>query len=514
MSTLILTLFITSSLSFLTYVFLVYPRKLDIPRVGPSSGSLGNTSMSYFQGHSLELIEEGYTKVRSLQSQPYQSCNLNFSIDSVKYKDGLYSLWTTDMDRVIVSAKFMKDFMSLPRSTVRLTASIRHAGPYTGMDIVEESGLQFDMCAGQLSQNIGRLAQPVFDEAASTLHAKFGKGENASRSLSTPVFPLMIELVTSAIARAFVGPGLCRNPEWLSTATGYTMDVAKVTTDLNAHYRVFHPVVAPFLKSYHEIQARFALARELLFPLIETRRSGERNQHLDMLQWLIDSAKGPDAQTDKIVGSMLFLNMAAIHTTAEVAANVLIELCAQPDYVSMLRKEMREALDEDPHISLATLNKLKKTDSFIKESHRLNPLGLMTFNRYLSAPVQLSNGITLPAKTYISMAHYPQQRDPEFYPAPLDFDGMRFFHLRQKEGKGDKYQFASISSTEPWWGVGKFACPGRFWASAQIKLLLMAILLEFDLGFPDGQLEKPERVVAGAGLKTSVTQHIVLKRLK
>lgn len=34
----------------------------------------------------------------------------------------------------------------------------------------------------------------------------------------------MIELVTSASARAFVGPELCRNPDWLATATGYTME--------------------------------------------------------------------------------------------------------------------------------------------------------------------------------------------------------------------------------------------------------------------------------------------------
>jgi hypothetical protein len=59
------------------------------------------------------------------------------------------------MDRVIVSRKFMKDFSSLPRKHVRLTASVRHAGPYTGFDIAEESDLQFIVCSGQLSQNIG-----------------------------------------------------------------------------------------------------------------------------------------------------------------------------------------------------------------------------------------------------------------------------------------------------------------------------------------------------------------------
>lgn len=58
------------------------------------------------------------------------------------------------MDRVIVSRKFMKDLSVLLRKHVRLTASVRHAGPYTGFDIAEESDLQYVVCAGQLSQNI------------------------------------------------------------------------------------------------------------------------------------------------------------------------------------------------------------------------------------------------------------------------------------------------------------------------------------------------------------------------
>lgn len=96
------------------------------------------------------------------------------------------------------------------------------------------------------------------------------------------------------------------------------------------------------------------------------------------MQWLIDSARGSDAETDKLVRRMLFLNMAAIHTTAETAAIVCMELCANTEYIAVLRQEMLDALGDETSISLVTLNKLKKTDSFIKESHRLNPLGLST----------------------------------------------------------------------------------------------------------------------------------------
>ncbi|KAF2122024.1 cytochrome P450 [Lophiotrema nucula] len=490
MADLIIPVVVSLGAVYLSLILYNRSRPLSIPRIGPKPGFLGNTSQGYFQSHSVELVEDGYAK----------------------HKDGLYSLWTTDMDRVIVSPKFMKDFMSLPRSTVRLTASIRHAGPYTGMDIAEDGDLQFVVCAGQLTQNIGRLAQPVFDEISFALQQKLASVLDVNGSFALPIFPLMIQLVTSATARVFVGSELCRNPEWLSTATGYTMDVAKVTTDLNQHYRFLHPIIAPLLASSKQIKGRFALARKLLLPLIEARRGSSGKDHPDMMQWMIDSAKGDDGSTDKLVRRMLFLNMAAIHTTAEATTLALMELCAQPATVRMLREEMQEALKDDDEISLATLNKLKKTDSFIKESHRLNGLGLMTFNRHLVKPVHLSNGVTLPSGTYISMSHYPIHRDPEFYPDPLKFDPLRYYNLRQKEGAADRYQFSSISSTEPAWGVGKFACPGRFWASAQIKLILMVLLTKFNIGFPDGQTEKPARKPAGEKLQTDFSQKMVLTK--
>lgn len=63
------------------------------------------------------------------------------------------------MDRLIISHKFMSDINKLPRSSVRLTTSERYE--YTGMDICEESNLQYEVCAGALTRNIGMFLQLV-----------------------------------------------------------------------------------------------------------------------------------------------------------------------------------------------------------------------------------------------------------------------------------------------------------------------------------------------------------------
>lgn len=159
------------------------------------------------------------------------------------------------------------------------------------------------------------------------------------------------------------------------------LSVFKVMKDLGAHYRILHPIVAPFLASCKQIRNRFGVARSLLVPLIAARRSTRSAEHPDMVQWLVESAQGRDAETDQLVKRMLFLNMAAIHTSAEVITNVLLDLCARPEYIEILLEEMSEALKEHSGLKLATLTSLKKTDSFIKEAHRINPLGLSMYPR-------------------------------------------------------------------------------------------------------------------------------------
>jgi hypothetical protein len=46
------------------YYLFIPTHSTDVPRIGPKPSFLGNTSKSFFAKHSLELLEEGYAKVR------------------------------------------------------------------------------------------------------------------------------------------------------------------------------------------------------------------------------------------------------------------------------------------------------------------------------------------------------------------------------------------------------------------------------------------------------------------
>jgi cytochrome P450 len=40
------------------------------------------------------------------------------------------------------------------------------------------------------------------------------------------------------------------------------------------------------------------------------------------------------------------------------------------------------------------------------------------------------------------------------------------------------------------WGYGQHACPGRFFAANEIKLMLARILMDYDLRLPEGMTAK------------------------
>ena len=89
-------------------------------------------------------------------------------------------------------------------------------------------------------------------------------------------------------------------------------------------------------------------------------------------------------------------------------------------------------------------------------------------------------------------------QDPEIYPNPEKFDGYRFFRLRQEAGNEHRFQFAAPTPEHFAFGYGKHACPGRFFASNQVKVMLMHLILKCDWRFPDEVKGRPKSLERGA----------------
>lgn len=101
--------------------------------------------------------------------------------------------------------------------------------------------------------------------------------------------------------------------------------------------------------------------------------------------------------------------------------------------------------------------------------------------------VILPNGVTIPRGTNVAVDS-SMMWDPAIYPNPLSYDAYRFLRLR-KSGNAA----AALASTSPEhiaFGIGKPICPGRFFASNEVKIALAKILLTYDVRIPEGTTPK------------------------
>lgn len=114
-------------------------------------------------------------------------------------------------------------------------------------------------------------------------------------------------------------------------------------------------------------------------------------------------------------------------------------------------------------------------------------------------PISLSDGTHLPAGTNIIAPQAGMSRDERVFPDPDTFDAFRFYRLRENErdeagqasNSGNKWLFTSISDNNVNFGAGKHACPGRFFAGNEIKLILAFFLLRYEIRLKAGE-ERPK----------------------
>src|SRR5690348_3277756 len=102
----------------------------------------------------------------------------------------------------------------------------------------------------------------------------------------------------------------------------------------------------------------------------------------------------------------------------------------------------------------------------------------VSFLRKVMKPISLSDGTQLPVGTRVVAPLAGIAHDERFFPNADQFDHLRFFRLRQESAEANnRLQFTSIGDTYVNFGAGRNACPGRFFAGNEIKLILARFVL-------------------------------------
>lgn len=159
------------------------------------------------------------------------------------------------------------------------------------------------------------------------------------------------------------------------------------------------------------------------------------------------------------------------------------------------------------------VSKLQLTDSTIRESMRKSCFGIVALPRTVADPKDLQiQRQNIPQGTKLAIAMHQIHHDPAFYSDPDRFNAFRFskFHrssqYMEKTGiehstsnqkdlgmtKDDQVParnaedarvLSSTTITDHFlsFGYGRHACPGRFFAVHEMKMLLAMILKKYDI---------------------------------
>lgn len=128
-------------------------------------------------------------------------------------------------------------------------------------------------------------------------------------------------------------------------------------------------------------------------------------------------------------------------------------------------------------------------------------------------PIDLSNGFHIPKGTIVQCNTNILDETPAAWGAPHEFDGFRFYRLRENPEDTNRFQFASPSYDSMQFGFGNDACPGRFFASNQIKIILSYILSNYDIKFEDSVKGRPKNFMFEVNVMADPTVKVLFKKL-
>ncbi|KAK8111355.1 Cytochrome P450 monooxygenase ATR2 [Apiospora kogelbergensis] len=435
------------------------------------------------------------------------------------YQKG-YELFRHQAYRMTTSDEALQELRGMPDEVVNNNIGLNQAveAKYTGL--FSDSGFAAHMIRSDLTRSLNRINPGLAIEAEQTVNEVLGPCDDWTSQMA---YTKILRIVAIVSGRIFLGPELCRREEYIYASTMYTVDLFKAVGKLKEWHSLLRPIVQYFIPELKTVFEHRRKAREFLFPIISERREAMKNGSElsdDMLQWMLNKAESNGISDDRLTELQLGLSLAAIHTTTMAVTDLLNDVVIRPDLVDELRAEIKQVLkNNNGLLTTQALYEMKLLDSVMRESQRWNPIAQSRFPRYMTQPVTLKDGTQIPAGVFIETPLGPVNHDPKLYPDPDVFDPHRFLNLRNATKPDpvnyktrEQYQFVTVTKENMAFGYGKHACPGRFFAANEIKLIVVNVLLQYDMRMPDGIVERYSRIVRGGSETPNPMDKIEFKR--
>ncbi|KAI8337992.1 cytochrome P450 [Chlamydoabsidia padenii] len=310
------------------------------------------------------------------------------------------------------------------------------------------------------------------------------------------VYPLVQHMVAKASASVFVGAELAKNEQLINSFKYMVLELGSELTP--KPYLEFFPNLMRLRMWYigktskkvkrHRDQLRAALEPQVEYRLNAMKENDSNwDRPNDFLQDILESNSIPSHvnPVDHCVEWVTQLIFAALHTTSENGTLTFYRLLDNPQVMEDLLEEQNKVLEQagyddtvGPEVfTREILNKFVKMDSVIRETCRLR-------NDYIGLPHQnISNRtITLSGGAMIrpgERAHvnpFSNHRDETIQKVTDDIDTFKPYRFVNQDKNSTK-----VGEDFIFFGMGKHACPGRWFAIQEIKTIIAMMIRSYHL---------------------------------
>lgn len=364
--------------------------------------------------------------------------------------------------------------------------------------------VHMELIPRKLAREVTNLIPELVDEIQAALGDIWGDRESETTEIC--VYRSIQRVIGRATNRVFVGLPLCRDETLLENGVKYAVGLPMVAGVLRFLWGPVKSLLAPLLMIPCRIHTHrfYRVMREEIrrrLRAYDVRQAGTEKKGVpepanDFLQWSIHQAKEeyPGNQylsdVETLAGRVLLLNLAAIHSSSFAMTHVLLDLAHAgargPDFMAELRREIEEALARHGGgWNRRALAEMPKLDSVLRESQRVNSFVTIGAGRMVVAKggVTTPSGVHLPEGIKVATHSYPIMKDPALYDAPDEFRPFRFAERRGESVDTVRQAFSTTSNDYFAFGVGRHACPGRVFASVELRLMLACIVMNYDFEF-------------------------------
>ncbi|KAK1975932.1 cytochrome P450 [Colletotrichum cereale] len=411
----------------------------------------------------------------------------------------------------------------------------------------DHNNVTIHIIATKLTREIGNLIPALSDELDLAL-AKHWGDEDATSSGSewkeVGIYDTLRPIVSQAINRIFIGETHCRNEEVLDTGFSYSKVIPLEANLLWLLPSPLRRLLAPLVT----LPSRWCERKWFRLTIDEVRRRLEARGHSqygkgsktenwqhegvedkeDLLSWYIaygESQGDPYLLDPEVLSArILLLNAFALHTNVFAIVHMILDIVGSgaeqgSKIVAQLRQEINEVhtAHGEQGWNKRSLAQLERLDSSFRESQRVNTILSLGPLRIVGKDgLTTPSGVQIPPGYQVGIPAYSIHFDTEIYGTDAEtFKPFRFYNKRQDaRGTGDNLKgarqaWATTSSDYLSFGAGLNSCPGRFFASGMLKVLMANILMKYDFEF---QEKRPENLWFGTNHIPPLNAKIRIRR--